>query len=251
MKSFICEETNIEKAVNKAFLMAGKPEFFLVKILDIGKSSIFFWKKRKCKIAFSYSFDSSQSDLSIYENEKNKKRELHKNNFNRFDQQRSFDSNKNNFRDSSDNSLRKKNYFFENKRTLNNKPENNEQEKNNFSKNYKNRNLNFNSISKNKQPDIDLNNLDLSISWKKEYISFVENWILWVSESFNLSSSRPKINIDKVTLTIFMGAAVFENSIKEKHLCSSLVVLLYEILKRKFNDFDSRVLKIVINYSNN
>jgi hypothetical protein len=256
MKSFICEEVSIEKAVKKAFLMAGQPEFFLVKILDIGKTSIFFWKKKKCKIAFSYNFNSSQGDLSIYENEKNKKRDFYKNNFNKLDQQKTFDVNrnnlKNNFKEDPNSLFKNKKPPFVDKRGCYNRPEGDALNKNDQFRDSKNRNLNFGNQNKCKEQNVINNNnsLEDSASWKKEHVVFVENWILWVSESFKLSNSKPKISIDKITLIIFMGESIFENSLKEKHLCSSLVVLLYEILRRRFNDFDSRALKIVINYSN-
>lgn len=62
MKSFICEEKTILKAIEKAIKLAENPNLFTIKILEQGSSSIFWWQNKSSIILFSYEITEKKEE---------------------------------------------------------------------------------------------------------------------------------------------------------------------------------------------
>lgn len=123
---------------------------------------------------------------------------------------------------------------------------------NNFEKN-NNANLknNPNINSNEKYTDFEPRENEMVENWNPEHIEFIKNWINSTIESFNISAERANFSIDRNILTINIVNSFKDSNndeIKEKHLLSSLVVLLYESLKKRFKNFNSRAFKITLIY---
>lgn len=302
-KSFVCEGKNLENAIKKAMLLAKNPQVFIIKILEKGNSSFFWWKNTPCKIAFTYeikdnfenenkrniqnnrnqniknenNFKKEKINNNYNSNIRNENKEnLFRNNRNEFDNRRNFDRSQNNYQKEQFENNRLNNFekdFRQNKKNqiddfgdiFNSSEKNLRKQKilnNNLNNNINNNNNNFeknnNVPNFKKNSNQNENNFDFEIkkditeNWNPEHIEFIKNWINFTIESFNISTEKANFSIDKNVLTVNI-INTFKNlnnsdEINEKHLLSSIVVLLYESLKKKFKNFNSRAFKITLIY---
>lgn len=84
------------------------------------------------------------------------------------------------------------------------------------------------------------------VEWKHEYCVFVDNWINQLNNEFHFSPEPVQIKIEADTLIIYIDNFNVFEAIEKKHLFSSIVILLYEHLKEKFTEFDSKSYKIIM-----
>jgi hypothetical protein len=87
--------------------------------------------------------------------------------------------------------------------------------------------------------------------WSKPHVDFITEWIITTAQKFNLSKTQPIVDYQNNIIKISMGKTLFPGDpIKDKHLSSSLVVMIHEAIRAKFNGSHNYNNKIIIMYEN-
>jgi hypothetical protein len=87
--------------------------------------------------------------------------------------------------------------------------------------------------------------------WKQEHIAFIEEWVNITCKNFNLCKEKPLVTLNNNVVKISLGKTCNPGeTIMDKHLSSSLVVILHEVLKSKFNINNTYNNKIIATYEN-
>ncbi len=285
MKSFVSQGKNILDAIDKALILADFPKNFTIKILEVGERSFLWWRNKTAVILFFYEDTadvSCQNNKKRFKKNYSKEEAfVNKKVINQFvepeytsvikhdksnNENFSNKSTKNNNiekqinskdnRQKADSSMQKsiKNSDIEKSISVSNEPQS-------LlgaalqSKNSVNNNLDSgNSLQKKKtyhtRSNQD-NNKILSdslvfLEWKNEYILFVEKWLNELNKNFNFSQQPVKININSETLLIKVEDFQNCDFISKKYLFSSIVIILYDVLKINFKEFDNKSYKIVL-----
>ena len=215
MKSLIFEAKNIQEAIKGAWLAAGQPERFLIKVLETGHSSWMWWNCQSAKIALSY--DLAPEINSGYKEKRYQEREPRK---------KTAQEHTQSVPDKTKETERREK--FDRTETKNVVPEAREQKNERPQRKYNNT-IQENVSQKNEAPQVPVST---ECGWDNEMISFAREWVHKTLEAFELKHSGITCIAEKSVLKIILSGSILNNDVRDKHLASSLSVLLLETMRK-------------------
>lgn len=259
MKSFVHEASSLETAVQQAWIIAGKPINFNIKLLEEGISTFLWWKKKPYKIAFFYETSSifkenKYDDKKISSNGNREKHSNLKDSYNQKNERaqafrKDYKPHDRDYRTQEVNNHFNKNDRIHSNRNIKDDIDEKEKSFNEHSEKKNNGNFNKNSIKNNSTNNFSKNNeIDLEKTiWTNDMLSFSEYWLKHVIKEFNLKIDFPEFKIDQENLILIFSNNLSEKDQKQKYLPTSLSVLLYESLKKNIKDKE-KFFRILVQY---
>ncbi len=284
MKSFVYEAKTLEEAIAKAWKDAGSPVRFYIKILEPGVCSWKWWNNSPAKIAFSYELphDSHRSDSSRELAQRQPKTSRcgseygaqyalsrttpHSVNTSKSHQEKNFTKKPHASEESASTKRHDAHVFAEKPQphvkqeaTRQEKKRDHEQPKYEQSRHEQSR---HEQSPKHEQKSFH-NESPLGLSfqkaekeeaahykeclWDDHMLNFVRSWLSKISQSFALGVAEPVVRLENGVLHINMGKSVLGDVTRDKHLTSSLAVLLLETMRKQLKK-NMRGCQIIIFY---